>query len=215
MSTKIKMVAGSEGNLDYMVLAKNKNHVLAVRSIIQFVPQHGAFIGGRLRACTAYTPGEMGDVEVGTPMETFIKGDFAESFPGLVFDSIDSVRGSVVVGVIIPRAPWQTVELKQAIGDVRLGLKVIGYARDRVPDDLFLVDTHVAAERLVEQWMNVIDESVDAVFRSPTAFIDPAVEVDTLNSVKAKMKKEKNVGGLTVVASNLQNMLNSDPPNAA
>ena len=211
-ATKVKMIAGSEGNMDYMVLAQNKNHVLAVKAIVQCVPQYGAFVGGRLRACAAHNPGEMKEVSVGESLEEFSKGDFGSSFPGMTFSLVNLSRGSVIVGLLIPRAPWQTDELKQALHTTRVGLKIIGYVRDRVPEDLVLVDPEAAANHLFTQWSTLIDVAVDEVFMSHNDFIDSSAEVAPVEEIKAGLAKQTKKTGLKIVA---KNDLDDDPLNAA
>ncbi len=145
-----KMIVGSEGSLDYLVVAQNVNIMLGIKPLFEtFIhgETKGMMLGARIRAINST---EDNVVELkGKEKGAEISMTFKAAFPAIRWSAINEKRASAVLGMIIPRSPYQIEEIREAAEAVRYYGKLVEWLQSHVPDEkMFVISVEAVTEWL-------------------------------------------------------------------
>lgn len=197
-----RYIKGSEGGVDYLIVAQNGKIVLGMKPLILQAGPAGTVLACRVRSAHASGSLETGGVVQGT------SNHVAKAWPDIPFEKIsEEVRASIVVGTLINVPVAHAALLSDSVDKVGAGREVCKWVMRRVPETYAVVAPDDMLSWIVEGWQAEIENlgSAPAQPALVTA-VDPVSEIAEVAKQKTveaaekiNQKKKDKKAGYTVI----------------
>lgn len=194
----VEMADGTSTPKAYLIFARKQGVKLGLRPLLMPHPFAGeVFVGFRLRA--------MPDDNAPENVVSFSpEAAIQNAFPGIQFEKLDEVRGSLVGGMKIPMNIHKGKALKDFIAKSRLAAKTVGAIMERVGDaetesvselQEYITDTYFA---IIDKHTGVdFDEDSAEEFEAKELNFDDLKAIPNLAKETAQAKDEKDESALS------------------
>lgn len=187
-----KFIVGSEGGMDYLVVAINKDVCLGVKPVLGAIPpvtpggSVQLFVGARIRAARMQEqPNSV--VEIGNLTAISSPLGFQEAFPDIQFQKVNKQRASTELGVLLPFTPWIKGSTTESIQKVQYHQKLAEFLMKNVPEGgSFAVEPDEFMQFIKDRYnANIID--IEKQFPQTTGDVDADMQLDQPKSLFSKM----------------------------
>ena len=184
-SSHLKFITGSEGNLDYVVIAQSGDNVIGIKPMIGALSLSHTFTGFRVRA----TRNTLQEGSVVSFMKNEIpKNDgFAKAFPEIPFAQSDETRASVLIGAALQIPIVLPSRIEKAIRKMNLPEKAVEYVASRV-DKSFMEPSLQDACKWIADRFRLIVEDIRKDFPEEDVQVSLHTKLTTMDNLEAMLK---------------------------
>lgn len=182
-----RYIKGTEGGVDYLIVAQNGKIVLGMKPLLSGAGPAGTVLGCRVRSAHASESLETGGVVQGTANHV------ATAWPDIPFEKVDAgVRASIAVGALVNVPLSHSGMLSDSIEKIGVGREVCKWVMRRVPETYAVVTPDDMLSWMVEGWQTEIEKLGSAPAQPAMATaVDPVSEMSEVVKQKVLEAQQK------------------------